>query len=801
MAGVHEATHVWGDKYQVATTLDRAQVSALPGVSSVVRNNLLSLSSTPATNDPDLADEYYIDNYGQVIDGRAGKPGASANFSYAWARSRGNGVVVADIDTGVDLKNPDLAGQPRPPAKNFRAAPPDNDVPAPTTRPGSYPGTTVDGVLAAAAGNGVEGAGGAPEARILALKCSDSEVLSDSCIYAAGEYAISQHVKIINMSFGEQASSDPTLQSLVADAQKAGILITASAGNSGTDNDTTPVLPAGFSTTYNNVIAVGATNNQDHLASYSDYGATTVDLMAPGSSIFTDYPTYTGYQTAYASGTSYSAPLVAATAALLWSLAPHLSYLQVKSAILQSAQKIPSLSHLCVSGGRLDAQAAVALVRQRVQWSFTGFDEIQPQQAANVSIAVSAQKGTLPSGVPLGYHLALVYNYLGTMYYVTKQDLTWSIGGSSPKVQRTGADGSVFIAPPGTDSTNYGASPLDISLANPGLSPGYYGLVAYAATKQAPGAPIGNQQAVFFEVGSLPVPSPGSTTTGPAAATTTSSTTTSSTTTTTNGADGTTTTAAGTTSTTLAGTVTTTAAGTTTTSVTTAPTTTTTAAAVTTTTGATTTTSASTTTTSAGTTSTTLAGTTTTSGNGTTTAPSGASFSLTYVSPDQLPTSGGEVQVFGNNLPANPIVYVGDQGEPVSTSSSTEIDVTVPATLAGTYSVTVYNSTKSQSAALPRALTIGSGTAATTTPAGGTTTSTTTTTAGTTTTTATTTAGTTTTGPGGPLGETGGAVLAPVPSGSLISTVNVGEWPAFSAAQIIFDSGGSPGSAVPGVDV
>jgi len=182
---------------------------------------------------------------------------------------------------------------------------------------------------------------------------------------------------------------------------------------------------------------------------------------------------------------------------------------------------------------------------------------------------------------------------------------------------------------------------------------------------------------------------------------------------------------------------------------------------------------------------------------------------LTYVSPDQLPTSGGEVQVFGNNLPANPIVYVGNQGEPVSTSSSTEIDVTVPAMLAGTYSVTVYNSTKSQSAALPRALTIGSGTAATTTPAGSTTTSTTTTTtastttttAGTTTTTTTTTAGTTTTGPGGPLGETGGAVLAPVPSGSLISTVNVGEWPAFSAAQIIFDNGGSPGSAVPGVDV
>ena len=65
------------------------------------------------------------------------------------------------------------------------------------------------------------------------------------------------------------------------------------------------------------VISVGATDNQDQLASFSDYGSTTVDLMAPGNEIFTDCPSYTGYPTAYASGTSYSAPMVAATAALL----------------------------------------------------------------------------------------------------------------------------------------------------------------------------------------------------------------------------------------------------------------------------------------------------------------------------------------------------------------------------------------------------------------------------------------------------------------------------------------------------
>ncbi len=856
--GVHDASHVWGDRYQVATSLSRAQLARLAGVGSVVDNNLLTFSSSsaPATNDPYLADEYYIDNTGQAVLGQAGTPGASGDFAYAWARSRGAGVVVADIDTGVDLNNPDLASQVLPTSENFTVSPPNNDVQAQGTATGFYHATTVDGVLAAAAGNGTEGAGAAPEARILALKCSDDSTLSDSCIYEAGEYAISQHVTVINMSFDEQTSSDPTLASLVSDAQKAGILITASAGNSGTDNDTTPQLPAGLEATYDNIITVGATDNQDNLATYSDYGASTVDLMAPGTNVFTDYPTYTGYPNAYASGTSYSAPLVAATAALLWSADPSLSYSQVKYDILGSVQKVPGLSGKCVTGGRLDAQAALALVAEPVQWDFTGFDQVPPDQAASASISVSAQPGVLPSGVPLGYHLALVYDYQGSMYYVTNLSFDWSIAGSSPQPVTTGADGSAFIAPPGTDAANYGSSPLDISFGSSGLPPGYYGLVAYAAQVQSGGSagpPIGNEQAVFFDVGSVPLPPPPSSTTTTAPATTTvpATTTTVPATTTTTGAGGATTTTAGATTTT-AGTTTTTTPVTTVppgttptvvqTTTTTTPTSTTTTAASTTTTaaGTTTTTAGTTTTTAAGTTTTTAAGaTTTTTGGGTTTTTAGAGFWLTYVSPNQLPTSGGQVQVFGNNLPPNPVVEVGSQGEAVTSATSTEVDVTVGPMLAGTYSVTVYNSTQTQSASLSAALTIGSGSGTTTTTAAGTTTTTagsgtTTTTAGTTTTsstpttvvgttttttgattttsaagTTTTTAGTTTTtalattttGTGGTISQPNGSVLAPVAPSDSIGTVSVGEWPAFSASQIIADSGGSPGSSVPGVDV
>ena len=396
--------------------------------------------------------------------------------------------------------------------------------------------------MVAIGGNGWGGAGAAPEAKVLALKCSDDGSLADSCIYAAGEYAITQHVQVINMSFGEAVSSDATLASLVSDAETAGILVTASAGNAGTNNDSSPVLPANYATTYPNVISVGATDNQDNLASYSDYGATTVDVMAPGTDMFTDYPTYSGFDNAYVSGTSYAAPMVASTAALLWSVDPALTYAQVKNDILTSVHDVAGLSSKCVTGGVVDAQAALALVNEPVQFSFTGFDEVVPSQVAQVSISASAQAGALPSATPLGYHLELLYNYSGTMYDVVDQALDWSMGGGGAQAVATAGDGTAFIAPAGITSTNYGANPLDLTVPSPGLPSGTYALVAYAATTGAPTVPIGNRQAVFFNVGQpSPTPVPSTTTTTAGGATTTTA------------IGGTTTTAAGGTTTTTAG--------------------------------------------------------------------------------------------------------------------------------------------------------------------------------------------------------------------------------------------------------
>jgi subtilisin family serine protease len=100
------------------------------------------------------------------------------------------------------------------------------------------------------------------------------------------------------------------------------------------------------------VISVAATDANDNLASYSNYGAQSVDLAAPGVSILSTYP---GNQYAYLSGTSMATPHVSGAAALAFSYQPSASYSQVRSAILSGVDVKPQLSGLVATGGRLNA--------------------------------------------------------------------------------------------------------------------------------------------------------------------------------------------------------------------------------------------------------------------------------------------------------------------------------------------------------------------------------------------------------------------------------------------------------------
>lgn len=139
-------------------------------------------------------------------------------------------------------------------------------------------------------------------------------------------------------------------------ANTAGILFIAAAGNNGTDNDATASFPSNY--TLANVIAVAAISNTGGLASFSQYGATTVDLGAPGVGINSTLPVsskgkvISGYG-AY-SGTSMATPHVTGAAALYKSTNPTATAAQIKAAILAAAVSTPSLAGKCVTGGRLN---------------------------------------------------------------------------------------------------------------------------------------------------------------------------------------------------------------------------------------------------------------------------------------------------------------------------------------------------------------------------------------------------------------------------------------------------------------
>jgi subtilisin family serine protease len=162
------------------------------------------------------------------------------------------------------------------------------------------------------------------------------------------------NVVATNNSWGGGGYSQ-ALADAIGRANASDILFVAAAGNSTTNTDTKPHYPSSYNLP--NVISVAAIDRLGALASFSNYGASSVDLGAPGAGIWstTAYNTYSSY-----SGTSMATPHVTGAAALYASTHPGATAAQIKSAILSSAISTPSLSGKTVTGGRLDANRAIA---------------------------------------------------------------------------------------------------------------------------------------------------------------------------------------------------------------------------------------------------------------------------------------------------------------------------------------------------------------------------------------------------------------------------------------------------------
>jgi hypothetical protein len=278
-------------------------------------------------NDPDYAQEWHL----QTIQAPS-----------AWDVTTGStSVPIAMIDSGVDPTHPDLASKLIPGWSFLTGTTDTHDV--------LGHGTETAGTAAAIGNNAVGVAGVAWQNPIMPLVVLNSaDWASYSDIANAIMYAADHGVRIVNISIGGTSSSS-TMQTAVDYAWNKGTVVFAAAGNY---SSSTPIYPAGCT----NVVAVGATDSNDTLASFSNYG-TYVDLTAPGVNIVT---TTAGGGYGGVSGTSFSSPIAAGVAALVLSRNPSLSAQQLVTLLEQNSDDLGAPGYDPIFGwGRVNASRAV----------------------------------------------------------------------------------------------------------------------------------------------------------------------------------------------------------------------------------------------------------------------------------------------------------------------------------------------------------------------------------------------------------------------------------------------------------
>ena len=264
-----------------------------------------------------------------------------------WSASRGAGVVVAVVDTGVDATSRDLAGQVLDGVTIL------NGVTTAGAADDNGHGTHVAGIIGALTNNGIGVASVAPDVRILPVKVLDSNGYGFDPDIAAGiDYAVEHGADIINLSLGA-TSPVPALVSSLGDAAAKNVLVVAAAGNSYLSGN-----PVTYPAAYDHTIAVGATDSLDRHAEFSETGS-FVDLTAPGVAILSTYPG--GYE--YLSGTSMATPFVAGALAVLESEHPGWTPEQVTSTLEASAADLGVAGRDDTFGwGRIDlAKATTAM--------------------------------------------------------------------------------------------------------------------------------------------------------------------------------------------------------------------------------------------------------------------------------------------------------------------------------------------------------------------------------------------------------------------------------------------------------
>ena len=327
----------------------------------------VEMASMRTPNDPSFSLQWGLKNSGQAP--FYGKSGSDIKASDAWGTTTGSSsVIVAVVDTGVDYTHSDLAANiwTNPGEIPNNAIDDDGNGYIDDVRGWNFfsnnnnpmddhgHGTHCAGTIAAVGNNNLGITGVCWNAKIMPLKFLDSSGngrVSDAI--SATLYANKMGGQVISNSWGGTQFTQALKDAI--DASPA--VVVCAAGNSGQNSDTNPQYPAAMSSS--NIISVAATDSKDNLASFSNYGPSSVDLAAPGVMI---YSTNKNNQYQYLSGTSMATPFVSGVAGLLKAASPSMSKNQIKDRILSTVDKLDSLSGKVATGGRLNAASAVGSV-------------------------------------------------------------------------------------------------------------------------------------------------------------------------------------------------------------------------------------------------------------------------------------------------------------------------------------------------------------------------------------------------------------------------------------------------------
>lgn len=330
----------------------------------LVATAALSATGAALTTPADAAGPPYSDECSFPNGTYPGRPWALQRvlLDQLWARTKGEGVRVAVIDTGVDVENPQLKDAVD--VKSGRRLLPRNlkDKDGNPQERGNDNGTTdtvghgtkVAGIIAARPAEDTGFVGLAPEATIIPIQQNDAEGNGDvETLTRAIEHAITSRADVINISqdTSDAVEPDPSLKQAIDKALARNIVVVASAGNDGLGGKGKKTYPA----SYEGVLAVASSDRNNERAAFSQSGD-WLDVAAPGVDMISTVP---GGGHCSDSGTSFSAPYVAGVAALLKAEHPRWTARQIVAQIEQTAERTTVDHEMRVGWGVVDPVRAL----------------------------------------------------------------------------------------------------------------------------------------------------------------------------------------------------------------------------------------------------------------------------------------------------------------------------------------------------------------------------------------------------------------------------------------------------------